>query len=445
MTNKKKSTWNSQFGFILATAGAAVGLGNILRFPYVVVKSGGSSFLLVYLAAVLLLAFPLMLLELSFGRKLGGDPWFALRKLETKNKLWQIVGLFPVLVAFFILSYYSAAVAWTLLHASSLVFQGTQGLENLMHNGTSCILSTLSILALSTFIVLRGVKEGIEKICKVLMPLLFFLLISLALWALQLEGAQKGLEYYLYPDWSKLNSTVFIEALTQAFFSLCIGEAVLVTYGSLADKNSNLLVAASWAAFFDTAVAFLAGLMIFPMIFALQIEPVSGIELAFQVVPKALEKVYGGQVIAVSFLLILVFAGITTCIALMEVTTTALTNKFHLSRKKSVLIVALLATPIALAVCLSKGASSLLSDFELSCFQTKGLYESMDWIWGSLGMVLASLALTLFLAWKWDLKKLAKELEINSPFFTRISSLWIFHVRFTVPILIIFILYGIIA
>ena len=403
-----RGKWGSSLGFILASSGAAVGLGNIQRFPYVVAEHGGAAFLILYLACVILLALPLMLVEFAIGRHTQRNPVCAIERIKP-NSPWKWVGVLGILTAFFILTYYSVMGGWTINYVFS-----AKAPSHL------CTVAYMALfLSVCAGIVSQGVHKGIERVSKVLMPLLLLILVILVGHSLMLEGAEVGLKYYLTPDFSQINAKAFLYALSQAFFSLCIGEAVLVTYGSYANRRENLLASACYIALFDTVVAVLAGLMIFPALFAFNVAPTSGITLTFEVLPKLFAVIPYGGIFNVLFFILLGFAALTTGIALLEIPVIYLIDAHGWRRTKATLSIVVCAFLIGLPSALSMQ-----------------FYEFMDFVWGGLGMIFGGGLLAVFTGWVWGTQNAADELTLGSPMFAQFRKPWGFAVKFVAPVLI---------
>ena len=441
MAKNQRDHWGSKLGFILATSGAAVGLGNIQRFPYITAQWGGAAFVFVYLLCVLFLGLPLILVEFSLGRHARKNPMHAVASINPKG-IWKYFGLLGIATAFFILSYYVVVAGWTLGYSFQILRGETLPIAEFSANPWYCIPAAALFQLISILIVGRGLKQGIEKLSKILMPLLVFLLVGLAIRSLTLEGASVGLQYYLSPDFSKISPEAILFALCQAFFSLCIGEAVLVTYGSYTRKQDNLVASASYIALFDTLIAMLSGLIIFPALFAFG-EPVDqGIGLIFNVMPQIFLKIPYGSFFGFGFFAILAFAALTTCVALLEIPSNFLMETFGWKRKKAVWVVGIASYLISIPSALSNGANRFLSELSIPSLKISGFYEIMDFFWGSLAMVLGGLGLTIFVAWIWGSEQASKELSHGCPMFKKVGRLWGFHIKFLCPLLIILILCG---
>ena len=441
VAKNQRDHWGSKLGFILATSGAAVGLGNIQRFPYITAQWGGAAFVFVYLLCVLILGLPLILVEFSLGRHARKNPMHAVASIREKG-IWKYFGLLGIATAFFILSYYVVIAGWTLGYSFQILGGHVLPIDEFSSEAWYCIPAAALFQLISILIVGRGLKRGIEKLSKILMPLLVFLLVGLAIRSLSLEGASAGLEYYLSPDFSKIGPEAILFALCQAFFSLCIGEAVLVTYGSYTHKHDNLVASASYIALFDTLIALLSGLIIFPALFAFG-EPVDqGIGLIFNVMPQIFLKIPYGGAFGFGFFAILAFAALTTCVALLEIPSNFLMETFGLKRKKAVWLVGITSYIISIPSALSKGSNRFLSEISIPSLKISGFYEIMDFFWGSLAMVVGGLGLTVFVAWVWGSSKASQELTLGCPIFKIIGKAWGFHIKFICPLLIFLILCG---
>ena len=431
--------WGSKIGFILATSGAAVGLGNIQKFPYVTSQWGGGAFVLVYLLCVLFIGLPLILVEFSLGRSTRLNPKHAIESL-CPSGVWKYFGLLSILTAFFILSYYIVIAGWTFAYALQMLSGSSLTIHDFSANTGYSLLASFLTLLTTSFIVSKGLKSGIETCSKVVMPILVLLLIGLSLHSLTYPNSIRGLEYFLKPDFSKLNFEAFMFALSQAFFSLCVGEAVLVTYGSYADKHDNLVSSALSIAMFDTLIALLAGFVIFPAVFSFQQTLDQDVGLIFDIMPKIFFQIPFGSLVGFSFFSILGFAAITTCVALLEIPTNYLIKEKTCSRKKAVMIVSFAAWLISLPSALSKGSHSFLSQLEISRFKIHGFYDLMDFLWGSLGMLVSGLGITVFVGWKWGVHAASKELSHGAPGFKRLIKFWGFHIKYVIPAIIFLIL-----
>lgn len=440
-SSNTKERFGSKLGFILATSGAAVGLGNIQRFPYLASENGGAAFLFVYLLCVLILGIPLVLVEFSLGRSQRKSIFFAISEFSS-HPLWNFVGILPVLTSFFILSYYIVLSGWTAFFSVNALFNYPYEFSEMTSSWSLTTLSTLAFVLLSAFIVSKGIKKGIEKASKILMPILVFLLLALVARCMFLDGTKAGLQYFLNPDFSQITPKVIVFALSQAFFSLCVGEAVLVTYGSYVTKEDDLLKSSLYISLFDTLIAVLSGLIIFPLLFTYQTRPDEGMTLVFKLLPSLFKEIMAGQILGFMFFVLLSLAALTTCISLMQISVQFLQDQkwFSCSKRNSVILTIIAVYIFSIPSQLSEGGSSILSQWNLSFLPAKNFLDLMDLIWGNFAMVINGLFLTLFVGWYWGADKACQELKEGSLWFARIASLWSVHIKFIAPVLILFIL-----
>lgn len=436
---KSSQSWKSKIGFILAASGAAVGLGNIQRFPYVVANYGGGAFLLVYLLCVVLIGIPLILAEFSLGRYFRKNPYFIFKENLPSNKFFKVVSLFPILIPFFIFSYYLVISAWTFSFTTSTALGLGNSISDITSNPMISVLSTLFFLLLVSFIVSLGINRGIESLSKILMPLLFAFMLLLAFNSLLLENSFEGLKFFLQPDFNKIDGKLFIFAGGQAFFSLCVGEGVLMTYSSFVSKRENLFSSALSIAFFDTLVAFLSGIIIFPALFSFGFSLDQDSTLIYNIMPQIFSQLPYGWGLSICFFLILCFAAITTCIALMEVVVTYLCETYKFSRFISILIFMGFTLLFSLPISLSKGSSELFSHMRIESFNLVGLYEIMDFIWGNVAMLICGLLVAIICGWKIN-QKVKEEILLGSEVHPLWVDIWSLLISYLCPVLIFLIL-----
>ena len=435
----KRSSFSSKLSFILVTAGAAIGLGNIQRFPYITAKCGGGAFLLMYLLCVLLIGLPLILVEFSIGRAAQKNSVTALNTLSPRGA-WGLLGFSSILTAFFILCYYLVPSAWTLGYGVMSLFNKTMPLEEFnQHPYRGVVLSFLFMLW-TAYIVNNGLQKGLERWSKILLPALFILLLVMIVYAAQLPHSWEGMLYYLKPDFSKVTSEVMLLALSQAFFSLCIGEAVLITFGSFVPKTDNLLASACSIVFFGFLAALLSGLVIFPAIFSLGQNPQGDYGMIYDVIPQAFQAFAFGSVISCAFFLLLAFAALTTCIALLEMPVNYLVESRGMRRSRAVFLCASLAFVLSVPIALSKGAHAGLSALRFPVLGGLPLLEFCDFIFGSVAMLMNGLLLCLFTGWVWGATASLKELSLGCPSFALLGRGWGFYLRYLAPLLIVLVL-----
>jgi neurotransmitter:Na+ symporter, NSS family len=437
---KNKEFFSSRLGFILSASGAAVGLGNIQRFPYLVSQGGGALFVLIYLGCLLIIGIPLILVEFSIGAATQKNPVDALNALG-KNKLWGLVGFLGIATAFFIFSYYLLPAAWTLGYCIKMI-SGEIPDFNVYAADPINSIPYIALLALvAAIIVSQGLKKGIERFSKILMPLLVVLLIILIIFSISLPGSTYGLQYYLSPNFSELSPKLVVFALGQAFFSLCIGEAVLLSFAGSAKKNEDMVASAGSIALFDTLIALFAGLIIFPALFSFGQSPEQGVGLIYQVMPALFLKMSFGKIFGVAFFSLLLLAAMTTLIALLEMPVNYLVNSWGVNRKLAAAVMATIGFVLSLPSAFSKGASEIFSNLSITKLGLNGFFEIMDFLWGSLGMVISGLLLSIFVGWVWGCKNASHTLSLGSPYLKPwVWKTWGFLVKYVSPIAIIIIL-----
>lgn len=407
---EERGKWSSKFGFILAAAGSAIGLGNIWRFPYVTGSNGGGAFVFIYLLCILIVAFPVMLSELAIGRTTEKNPVGAFLKLSPKSP-WVIIGIIGVITGFGILSYYSVVAGWTIAYivkaaSGSLLATGdaSKVFTEFAANGTAQISYLIVFMILTVVVVAGGVKNGIEKAAKILLPVLFVLMSLIIIYELTLPHAMEGIKFYLFPDFSKVTPKTIITAMGQAFFSLSLGMGAMLTYGSYLSKGDNLLTSAISVTFFDTAIAIMAGFMIFP---ALGGAPEnSGPSLIFVVLVDVFKHIPFGEFVAILFFLLLAIAALTSTVSLLEVVTAYFVDEKKVDRKKAVVIVGVITTLIGIPSALSLGSSQFLTKI--------GFLDKMDYIFGNISLTLGGFLICVFITWKWTFKKFSNAIADGS-------------------------------
>ena len=439
-SSENRGQWGSKLGFIMAAAGSAVGLGNIWRFPYVTGENGGAAFVVVYLACVLFIGLPLMWCELALGRASGRNPVGAFRK--TGGGLpFVLTGVLCLAACFFVLTYYGVIAGWTISYAISQVSQTSLVFKEYTADPVYVLPVFALFIVLTIVIVRAGVEKGIEKWSKVLMPLLFVLMLVVIIRGVTLPGAGAGLEYYLKPDFSKIDGTVVLKALGQAFFSLSVGWGLMITYGSYMSKKQNIISNGFWVALADTSVALLAGLMIFPAVFAMGMSPDSGTGLAFTTLPAVFAEIPAGWMVGTVFFLLLSVAAVTSSISMLEVPVSYFVDEKKSLRTTCAVTVGLVAFVVGIPSALSNGGNEWLSKIEL--FGQTGFFSILDQVFGTLALIIISLMLSIYAGWVWKPKNVIAEIEQGCPWFTKPfiggispSGVWAFFIKFVCPIVI---------
>lgn len=429
----------------MAAAGSAVGLGNVWRFPYLTGENGGAAFVLVYILCVVLVAVPMLINEIALGRLTGKNPVGAVQKLGG-NKLWVgLVGALPLIVTFIVLSYYSTIAGWTVGYIFTSLFSIKTSFAEFIANPYLVIPLGAFVILMTAFIVLAGVSGGIEKATKIMMPMLFVLLIIVIFRSVTLPGAGKGVEYYLVPDFSKINGKVVLDALTQAFFSLGVGWGMMITYGSYLNKGQNIVSSSLWVALMDTSVALLAGFMVFPAVFAFNQQPDQGPTLVFNVLANIFQQMPLGNIAGALFFLLLFFAAITSTISMLEAPSAYFMDEKKWNRKKAAWTVAIAAFLFGVPSALSTGAVESLSIMQVNFLGVikTSFMDIFDYLFGSLLMMMVVLSTCVFTGWFMNTELLADEIEQGMPAFKSGKFLgvapykiWMFMVRFVCPIII---------
>ncbi len=441
MTTVDRGAWRSRAGFILAAVGSAVGLGNIWRYPYVVGENGGAAFILMYFCCVLIIGLPVLIAELSLGRRTGLNPVGAIRTF-TKSKAWPWVGFLGVITGIGILSFYLVIAGWTVGYIIRTILHSTGSFSEFIHDPANEIGYFLVFLLMTAYVVFRGVEHGIEKWSKFLMPSLFVLLVGLIAYNLTLEGAGAGVEFYLKPDFSKITGATIVAALGQAFFSLSLGMGTMITYGSYLPKNENIPFSALMVGLSDTLVAFLAGLMIFPALFSVGMEPSQGPALVFNVLPQVFSQMPAGTFIGVAFFTLLAIAALTSTVSLLEVPVAYLVDEKRWSRRKAVVIISAVVFVAGLPSALSQGTIEWLSSMDI-LGQTDYL-SLMNFLFSDLSLPIGGLFLCLFVAWVWGSGNAMQEVMNGaSPSLRGIVSLWRVFIGIICPLLIVLVLLNI--
>jgi len=432
--------WGSRVGFILAAAGSAVGLGNIWKFPYLAGQHGGAAFLITYLALAFTIGISVMLCEFIIGRAARKDPIGAFAKL--KGGLWPIVGFMGIAAAFVILSFYSVVGGWTLAYIlkmmTGVLVNGTSHelgkvFSNFIENPVRPIIFHAAFMTLTIAVVIGGIGRGIERWCKILLPALFVIILILLGRSLTLPGAMKGIEYFLQPDFSKMNAAAFNAALSQAFFSLSIGMGAMITYGSYLDRTMNLPTSTIWTTSLDTSIAFLAGLVILPAVFAFGFDPNAGPGLTFITLPAVFANMPGGVVFAPLFFVLLAIAALTSAVSLLEVVVTYLVDEKGVSRRTAAWGSGAVMFLIGIPASLSLGVWKDYTIFG------KGIFDFLDYLSSNLLLPLGGIFIALFVGWFFSEKAL-EEATAGGKHRFPVARIWMFICKFIAPLAIAWIL-----
>lgn len=446
--NENRKGFSSNVGAILAAAGGAVGLGNIWRFPYMLGQNGGGAFLLVYIFFVLMIGIPLMMTEFIIGRRTQSNVVGAYRKLA-KSKGWVLLGVFSIITAILIYSFYSVVAGWTLNY---IVMSFSNKLNGLTPEEVGEVFSTFTqgsfwpllyqfiFIALTGFIISRGVEKGIEKISKILMPVLFFLLVVMCVRSVTLDGAHTGLAFLFKPDFSKLNGQTILSALGQSFFSLSLGMGAMVTYGSYIRKQDSLLKTSIWISACDLMVAILAGVVIFPAVFSFGMNPAAGPQLVYVVLPNVFNNMFGGVVFASIFFLLLGIAALTSTISLLEIIVAYTVEELHWKRSTSSFVASVIIFVIGALCTLSFGP---LKDFHIF---GKTIFDLFDLVTASYLMPIGAFVTTIFVGWFLPKEEIYDEVAEGSKLKSGFINFFYFLIKYIAPIaLLIIIISGFIS
>ncbi len=470
MEERKRESWGNTLGFVLAIGGSAIGLGNVWKFPYITGKNGGGAFVLVYLLCIFLLGVPLMLCELAIGRRTRKNPYEAFKALEIRRSLlgqilgWLLValalcmfycgkigfavlsamaaglvftlgfatvGLFSLLVAMLILSYYSVVGGWIVEYVFKSFSGGLKATDvshaevifsDFLASPHRIVMWHLLFLGLVALMLWGGIRKGIERWSKVLMPALFILLVALLVRSFTLPGASKGVAFFLKPDFSALTAAGTLEALGHAFYTLSLGMAITITYGSYLDRSRNIFSSAVWVVMLDTGAALLAGLAIFPAVFAMGFDPSAGPSLIFKVLPATFNNFPGGLgwLWAGLFFLMLTIAALTSAASLLECGVTFLVDRFHLGRRWSILLCYVVIGGLGILSAVScsdwanlpairRGLSRIFGEVSLGSW-----FDLLDYVTSNWMLPLSGLFTVLFVGWVWTARKAGRELRVGA-------------------------------
>lgn len=438
-TSTKRSSFTGKIGFVLAAAGSAVGLGNIWRFPYLAAKYGGGIFLLVYVIFSVTFGFSLMVAEIAIGRKTQLSPIEAYKALD---KRFTFVGYLAAIVPMLILPYYSVIGGWVTKYAFSYtVGQGGMLADSFFVKfitgaGEPVFWFALFIGATAT-IVLLGVKSGIEKVSKVMMPVLVVLMLFIVIYSfVTVDGAAEGAKYYLLPDFSKFSIMTVVAAMGQLFYSMSLAMGIMITFGSYMKKDVSIEKSTHQIEIFDTGIAFLAGLMIVPMCVATSGAGTvdKGPGLMFMTLPTIFEKMPGGNVIGAVFFLMVLLAALTSSISLMETVVSTLQDKWHIERKLSCLVVLGISIVLGLLSCFG---FSIWGGF--TPFGFDDILTFFDFLTNSVMMPIIALVTSVFIGWVLKPKSVIEEVELGGNKFT-FKKMFAVIIRYLAPVMLVVIL-----
>lgn len=448
-TTKNRANFASKIGMVLATAGSAVGLGNIWRFPVLTGQNGGAAFIIIYILCVILLGLPLMTAEFMIGRHAHTNTAQAYKKL-TRNRFWRQTGKLGVFIGWFILCYYIVVSGWALDYMVDSLLGRFRSMANMganaygdyfqqfVSNAYMPVIYLIVFILLSHIIIIMGVKKGIERFARVMMPMLFVILLALAVCSLFTDGAQRGLQFLFKPDFNKITYQTVLAALGQAFYSLSIAMGCLCTFASYFNKDAKLIQIAFKVGAIDTFVAIMAGIIIFPAVFSTNLPVNSGASLVFIALPNVFQQAFAhipvvGYVVSALFYFLLVLATLTSVISLHEVPTAYLSENFYVSRKKAAGIVTLSVVVLGSICSLSMGPLKGLT------MGGKNIFELFDYVSGQILLPVSGLLIAIFVGWKMEKNIIADELTNGNGNPNYIQRSVIVLLKYFIPIAILLI------
>lgn len=433
-----RNHWSNRLGFILAAVGSAVGLGNIWKFPFITGMNGGGAFVLVYLVAILFCGLPILMAEFIIGRHSQKDVVGSFQELTPKSTFWKSIGWLNLSVAFIILSYYGVVAGWTLdylLKSITGSFTGQNPEDIASMFGTLVTDPVRQMACLTTFMglcllaVIGGVKKGIERWNRILMPTLFLILFLLAGYALTTDGAMKGVKFMLYPDFSKLTVNGILEAIGHSFFTLSLAMGCMITYASYMDKKEQIYPVAIRIAFLDTIVAIVAGLAIFPIVFSVGMEPGAGPGLIFKTLPQVFATIPFGGIISVLFFILMAFAALSSAISLLEVLTAFMIDEKKFDRKKATICMTIAVYIAGIPSALSY---SLFSNIKL--LNGMEILDSLDYIASNFMLPIGGMLIAIYAGFILDKRITKAEITEEGRNYITIFNIWYFTIRYIAPV-----------
>lgn len=431
--------WKSKLGFIFAAAGSAIGLGAIWKFPYVAGTGGGGAFFLVFLFFTLILGAPLLLGEFVIGRKTQGDAVTAYQKIAP-NSLWGIIGKLGIVTCFILLSFYSVVGGWIIIYIVEAISGGLNGLSpdqygqifsETIAKPMPTLFAQFVFVLITILVVAKGVQKGIEKASKIMIPALFLLFLLLIIRSLTLDGSIEGIEFLLVPDFTKLTSESILFALGQAFFALSLGVSVMVTYASYLPKTQNLPKSVFSIVIMNIMVALLAGLAIFPGVFSFDLEPNAGPVLIFAVLPAVFLQMPFGIIFFIAFLLLFLFAALTSAFSMIEIIVASIIKKDNTKRKRNTWVIGILIFIVGIPSCLSYGVLSDVILFD------KNIFDLLDFVVSNVLMPLGALLISIFIPLKLSKRDLYEEIANGSKSGKIFFNSWYYLLKYIIPIAII--------
>lgn len=438
--------WTSKLGFILASAGSAIGIGAIWKFPNTVATSGGGAFFLLFILFTLLIGLPLLLAEFYIGRSTGKEAVSAYKQLAPRGK-WHWIGYMGMGTCFLLLSYYSVIGGWIVLYFLRSAVGG------LLHNGYDygqlfdqtvadplfTVLAQLGFMLITILVVGQGVKRGIERASRILMPGLFILFIVLIIRSLTLPGMMEGVRYFLMPNFDNINAKAILNALGQSFFCLSVGVSVMVTYSSYLDRKESLTRSAVSVVGLNVMTTLMAGLAIFPALFSLGMKPTEGPGLLFVTLPAVFEKMFGGPVFIAVFLALFLFATFTSAFSMLEILVAAFAKRNEVRRKKLSWLFGGIIFMVGIPFALSFGVLSDVTLFD------KSLFDLADYLVSNILMPIGALLIAIFVGYRFPKDVLMEEMKTEPRWWRKGLAIYLFMLRYVIPIVIMLVFLNVIG
>ncbi|MEZ5492839.1 MAG: sodium-dependent transporter [Gammaproteobacteria bacterium] len=459
-----RGQFSSRLGFVLAAAGSAVGLGNLVAFPVMASKNGGAAFLFVYIAFVALICYPVMLSEIAMGRNSQRNPVGAFTSITGGGGIWRWAGKLAILTPFMIAVFYTVITVWIVMY---LIYAMTGNLDYLSEPTTFGEVTTSTalfiylplLLGVIFYILMGGVRRGIERLARILMPALAIMLILLVLFVLTLDNASAGIAYYLVPDFSKINGSVINGALSQAFFSLSLGMGILITYGSYFSRDDNIPQSTRMVAVADTAIAFFAGMLILPAIFAFDPNTnpddlsTSSVGLIFSFLPQIFLSMQeavgyvGASAVASLFFMLVFFAALTSLVSIIEIPIAYMVDEWEMTRKRAVFTMAGLLATFAVPATLSLGLVDFLTSFTSYGGVTKSFFDVISDVFYETILPFVGLLVCLFCAYRWKMGGLSEELAIGDERYkgSRLEQYLNFSLGTVIPLILLLVFINTVA
>src|SRR5690625_1964367 len=445
--NQSHDQWTSKLGFILATAGSAIGLGAIWKFPYIAGMSGGGVFFFIFIIFTIFIGLPILLAEFLIGR---GSQKDAIRSYKTfaPNSSWHYIGILGMVTCFILLSFYSVVGGWILIYLFQTITGQLSGLldheygmlfDQLIGHPFIPVVAQFTFMVITILVVAKGIQNGIERVSKIMMPALFIAFIILIIRSLTLENISEGIYFFLYPDFSSIDSKTILFALGQSFFSISVGVSVMVTYSSYLSKKEDLPKSAFTIVMMNILISVLAGLAIFPAVFSFGFEPEEGPGLLFVVLPAVFNQMPAGELFLFIFLILFLFATFTSAFSMVEIIVAAMTKGDHSARNKTTWIIGLLIFLTGIPAALSFG---VLGDFTIF---DKNMFDLSDYLVSNILMPIGALAIAIFTALKVPRKVLLDEISKGSKLGKKIFAVWFMIIKYVVPVAIVIVFLDVIG